>query len=143
MSHDDHDPAARFRALTTGNFATDRPAQPVPTIEEVLASVRQTRPVYPSIATLADVAACVPEGTPTRAVLDAWLHARRQGDERPVIHVGATVWDRMHPNARQTLAGLVDLRQSAAIDPGKVVWVKPVPMPPLFARSVAGFEEVP
>lgn len=136
-----HDFVARFRALHAGNFAADRPAQPAPTVEEALAFVRQTRPVYPSEATLADMAACIHEGTPTRAVLDAWLHACEQGDERPVIHVGAAVWEGMDPNARQTLAGLVDLRQSAVIDPGEVVWVKPVPMPPLFARQVAGDEE--
>ena len=136
MTHDDHDPAARFRALTTGNFAADRPAQPMPTVEEVLALVRQIPPAYPSIATLADMAACTPEGTPTRAVLDAWLHARRQGDERPVIHVGATVWEGMDASARQTLAGLVDLRQSAVIDPGEVVWVTLVtPVPRLLSSA--------
>ena len=120
MTHDKHGDVAPFYTVS---LAIDRPAQPVPTIEEVLAFVRQIRPAYPSIATLADVAACVPEGTPTRAVLDAWLHARRHGAVNPVIYLGVDAWEGMRADAREGIGALVTLVRSTLVPPDEVVWV--------------------
>lgn len=69
------------------------------------------------------MAACLPEGTPTRAVLDAWLCARKHGAVNPVLYLGVDVWEWMRADVREGIGEMVTLVRSTLAPPDEVVWV--------------------